>query len=63
MAKETKAEIRAKRGFKKTAPKCSDCFFYDKKEQYKPAVCKKDGFNIGGSSICDEYKHNQSIER
>ena len=61
MAKETKDQIREKRGFKKEAPKCSGCAFYDKKEQYKPAVCKKDGFNVGGAAICNEYKLQKPI--
>lgn len=55
MAKETKDQIRAKRDFKKEAPKCSKCknFF---KPQYAAGLCKIDGFNVGGAAICNEYK-------
>jgi hypothetical protein len=54
MAKETKDQIREKRGFKKEAPKCSTCKSYAKL-QYATGRCTKDSFNVGGSAICNEY--------
>ena len=55
MAKETKDQIREKRGFKKEAPKCSKCKNYSK-PQYAAGLCKVDDFNVGAASICNEYK-------
>ena len=55
MAKETKDQIREKRGFKKEAPRCSSCKYFSK-PRGGSGFCKHDDFNVGGAAICNEYK-------
>lgn len=60
MAKQTKEQIRAARGFKKEADKCSNCLFYYQPEKYNPAECTKDDFKIGGASWCNKHERKEA---
>ena len=60
MVKQTKDQIRAERGFKKEADKCSNCKHFICLVKYKPAECTKDDFKIGGASWCNKHERKEA---
>jgi hypothetical protein len=55
MAKETKDEIRKKRGFQKISPSCTNCN-HGEHQRGNGLVCKLDGYATKPRSYCVKHE-------
>jgi hypothetical protein len=58
MAKLTKNQIRAERGFKKQADMCSNCLFC--RWRLTSYICAKDDFTVKTANCCSKHERKEA---